>query len=264
MEAIRGDAVQPLVSGIDPAECTRKFMPLVRRVARQLKCRLPSLVEYDDLLQFGMLGLLQAAQRYRGARGCFRNYALSRIRGAMLDGLRATDSAPRRLRRDIRHLQQSVSKLEQTLARSPTSREIAAEMRLTLAQYHCLVYEQELHVSVDLQFAENTASLRHDAIAQSDALQPLLERCAQRRLLKALADLPERERNMLQLRLNEGLELRHIAALSGVTESRVCQLLGDAVARLRSRVAIPEADRSTKRLGKILRRRPNFRDHKYL
>ena len=229
-------------------------MPLVRRMARRLKCRLPSLVEYDDLLQFGLLGLLQAAQRYRGAHGAFRNYALSRVRGAMLDGLRKTDSAPRSLRRGIRHLRQSVSKLEQTLARPPTSREIAAEMRLTLTQYHCLVYEQQLHASVDLESAEEMALLHQDAIAQTDALQPLLERCAQRRLLKALADLPERERTMLQLRLSEGLELRHIAARSGVTESRVCQLLGAAVARLRSRLASPEVDLSTKRPGKISRR----------
>jgi RNA polymerase sigma factor for flagellar operon FliA len=229
--------IQPLFSAIDAEECTREFMPLVRRMAYRLKRRLPSVVEYDDLLQFGLMGLLQAAQRYKGARARFGNFALLRIRGAMLDGLRATDSAPRRLRRDIRHRRQCISKLEQALARPPTAREIAAEMRLTLGQYHCLVHEQEVHEPADLQSAEQWALLCNNGTSQCDALQPLLERCAQQRLTEAVAELPRRERDMLQMRLGECRELRHIAEHFGVTESRVCQLLGGAAARLRSRLA---------------------------
>ena len=205
-------------------------------MAHRLKCRLPSAVEYDDMLQFGLLGLLQAAQRYRGARGPFRNYAVPRIRGAMLDGLRAADSAPRGLRRGIRHLRESISKLEQTLARSPTGREIAAEMRLTLAQYHRLVREQETHATVSLHYGEDgVAESRCDRTNRCIAAAARALRSAA--VSKALAGLPERERNMLRLRLDENLELRQIAAMSGVTESRVCQLLGDAVARLRSCLA---------------------------
>jgi RNA polymerase sigma factor FliA len=155
----------------------------------------------------------------------------------MIDGLRETDSAPRRLRRSARHLLHCVCRLEQALARAPTSREIAAEMQLTLAQYHRLVDEQDAHKPVDLSCAEHEELPCQDSGEQSDPLHSLLERCNRRRLMAAVSKLPERERRMLKLRLNRNLELQHIAMLFGVTESRVCQLLGQAAARVRSRLA---------------------------
>lgn len=133
MEASRGATVQPPPGGIDPEECTREFMPLVRRMAHSMKRRLPGVVDQEDLVQLGLLGLLQAAQRYNGPRERFRYFARLRIRGAMIDGLRETDSAPRRLRRSARHRLHCVCRLEQALARVPTGREIAAEMQLTPA-----------------------------------------------------------------------------------------------------------------------------------
>jgi RNA polymerase sigma factor for flagellar operon FliA len=238
MEATRGTKVQPL-GGIDPEECTREFMPLVRRMARIMKRRLPCVVGQDDLVQFGLLGLLQAAQRYNGPREEFRYFARPRIRGAIIDGLRETDSAPRRLRRNARHLRLCVSRLEQALSRAPTGREIAAEMQLTLAQYHRLVQEQDAHKSVDPYSAEQHEVPFQDSAAQADPLYLLVDQCNRRRLLAALSELPERLRRMLKLRLDDGLELRRIAVLFGVTESRVCQLLRDAAARVRSRMAEP-------------------------
>jgi RNA polymerase sigma factor FliA len=237
MEASRGAPVQPPLGGIDPEECTREFTPLVRRMAHSMKRRLPGVVDQDDLVQSGLLGLLQAAQRYNGPRERFRHFARLRIRGAMIDGLRETDSAPRRLRRSARHLRQCVCRLEQALARAPTGREIAAEMRLTLAEYHRLVQEQDAHMPVDLHSAEHQEVPCQNSAAEADPLYSLLERCKRRRLLAALSELPTRERRMLKLRLNGGLELRHIAVLFGVTESRVCQLLRQAAARVRSRLA---------------------------
>ena len=237
MEASRGATVQSPLGGIDPEECTREFMPLVRRMAHIMQRRLPGVVDQDDLVQLGLLGLLQAAQRYNGPRERFQYFARPRIRGAMIDGLRETDSAPRRLRRSARHLLHCVCRLEQALARAPTSREIAAEMQLTLAQYHRLVQEQDAHKPVDLHSAEHQEVPFQDSAAQADPLYSLLERCNRRRLLAAVSELSERERRMLKLRLNGSLELRRIAELFGVTESRVCQLLREAVARVRSRLA---------------------------
>src|SRR5277367_2434716 len=104
MEANRAAKFQPPLGGIDPEECTREFMPLVKRMAHSMKRRLPGVVDQDDLVQLGLLGLLQAAQRYNGPRERFPNFARPRIRGAMIDGLRETDSAPRRLRRWARDL----------------------------------------------------------------------------------------------------------------------------------------------------------------
>jgi RNA polymerase sigma factor for flagellar operon FliA len=236
MEASRGATVRPPLGGIDPEECTREFIPLVRRVAHSMKRRLPAVVDQDDLVQLGLLGLLQAAQRYNGPRERFRYFARLRIRGAMIDGLRETDSAPRRLRRSARHLRHCVCRLEQALARAPTGREIAAEMQLTLAQYHRLLQEQDAHMPVDLHFAEQQGVPCQDAAAQTDPFYSLVERCNRRRLLAALSELPKRERRMLRLRLNGSLELQRIAVLFGVTESRVCQLLRETAARVRSRL----------------------------
>jgi RNA polymerase sigma factor FliA len=212
-------------------------MPLVRRMALSMKRRLPGVVDQDDLVQLGLLGLLQAAERYIGTRERFPYFARLRIRGAMIDGLRETDSAPRRLRRSARHLLQCICRLEQALARAPTGREIAAEMQLTLAQYHRLVQEQDAHKPVDLHCAEHQEVRCQDSAAQADPLYSLLELCNRRRLLAAVSELPKRERRMLKLRLNGNLELRRIAMLFGVTESRVCQLLRQAAARVRSRLA---------------------------
>jgi RNA polymerase sigma factor for flagellar operon FliA len=237
MEASQGATAQLPLGGIDPEECTREFMPLVRRMAHSMKRRLPGAVDQDDLVQFGLLGLLQAAQRYKGPREQFRYFARLRIRGAMIDGLRETDSAPRRLRRSARHLRHCVCRLEQALARAPTGREIAAEMQLTPVQYHRLVQEQDAHTPVDLHSAEQQEVRCQDAAAHADPLYTLLEQCTRRQLLAAVSELPKRERRMLMLRLNRGLELRRIALLFGVTESRVCQLLRQAAARVRSRVA---------------------------
>ena len=188
-------------------------------------------------MQLGLLGLLQAAQRYNGPRERFRYFARLRIRGAMIDGLRETDSAPRRLRRSARHLRQCVCRLEQALARAPTGREIAAEMQLTLAQYHRLVQEQEAHRPADTYYASQYEEPCQVASAQDDPLYLLLERCNRRRVIAAVADLPKRDRRMLILRLRRGLGLRQIAVLFGVSESRVCQLLGNAAAQVRSRLA---------------------------
>jgi RNA polymerase sigma factor FliA len=236
MEASRGATVQPPLGGIDPEECTREFTPLVRRMAHSMKRRLPGVVDQDDLVQSGLLGLLQAAQRYNGPHERFWYFARLRIRGAMIDGLRETDSAPRRLRRSARHLRQCVCRLEQALARAPTGREIAAEMQLTLAQYHRLVQEQDAHKPVDLHSAEQQEARYQESAAQADPLYSLLERCNRHRLLAAVSDLPKRERRMLKLRLNGSLELRRIAVLFSMTESRVCQLLSEAAARVRARL----------------------------
>jgi RNA polymerase sigma factor for flagellar operon FliA len=200
-----------------------------------MKRRLPGVVDREDLVQLGLLGLLQAAQRYDGPRERFRYFARLRIRGAMIDGVRETDSGPRRLRRSARQLRQCICRLEQALARAPTGREIAAEMQLTLAQYHRLVQEQDAHVPVHLHSAEH-GELRCESAAQADPFHSLLERCNRRRLLAAVSALPMRERRMLKLRLNGSVELRRIAVLFGVTESRVCQLLREAAARVRSRL----------------------------
>jgi len=233
MEAIRYSSLSN--GQIDPVECTRDFMPRVRQVARRLARQLPHSIDTDDLLQAGMLGLLQAAQRYHGLRERFWRFACSRVRGAMIDALRAGDPAPRRLRRSARSLARRVCRLEQVLGRRPGAREIAAEMQLTLDDYHRLLLEVDVHVPVMVDSVEEFASLCRET-SDEDPLRPLLTRCAERRLHTAMSALPERQRTMLKLRLEDRLSLQAIAAFFGITESRVSQQLGETAAALRARL----------------------------
>ena len=208
MEATR--YANPSNGQINAGECAREFMPRVSQIARSLARRLPHSIDTDDLLQAGMLGLVQAARRYHGLRERFWRFACPRVRGAMIDALRAGDPAPRRLRRSARSLAKRVCRLEQVLGRRPCAREIAAEMQLTLDDYHRLLLEIDVHVPVMVESVEEIDSLCREG-SDEDPLLPLLTRCAERRLLAAMSALPERERTMLELRLEDRL-LQDIAA----------------------------------------------------
>ncbi|MGB6308560.1 MAG: sigma-70 family RNA polymerase sigma factor [Steroidobacteraceae bacterium] len=224
------------INELDLEACAREFMPRIRKLAWRLKWRLPTQVDAEDLLQFGLLGLLQAAQRYRGTRSGFWYFALPRIRGAMLDGLRAADTAPRHLRRNIRQLLRSAGKLEQILGRPVTGREIAAEAGVSLTKYHRMLFEHSVHEAVEIRSEAELWSHTCAAIS-TDPLQPLLDHCIRRQLRDAITRLCLRDRTLLRLRLDESLELRRIAAIMGVSESRVSQLFGAIAARLRSTLA---------------------------
>jgi RNA polymerase sigma factor for flagellar operon FliA len=231
---------------IDVEECVREMLPIIRNCARRLMRRLPSSVDEEDLMQLGLLGLLQAAQRFHGARPRFRYFALPRIRGSMLDGLRATDTAPRRLRRDVQQVWRSVCRLEQTLGRSPTGREIAAEAGMSVEHYHRMIFEHAMHKTVEVSSESELDALCADAVSPTDSFQVLLDECAGRRLLEAIADLPPRERQLLRLRIEEHFDLRRIATALGISESRVSQLLGSTCARLRSQLGEPGTGPSEK------------------
>ena len=219
---------------IDPEICARQLMPLVRRLAANLEKRLSRSVELDDLIQFGLLGLLQAAKRYRGAHAEFQDYAVPRIRGAMLDGLSALDSAPLKLRRKIRRIQQCICSLEQKLTRAPSVREIAGALGLTLEDYESILRERHVHQVVAMD--ASSTNLHLCSAGDTDPLAALQQRYTIDALLKALGNLPKRERLMLRLRYRDAMQLDAIGVKFGVSESRVCQLLKQAMARLRARV----------------------------
>src|SRR5487761_2188312 len=120
----------------DKDHCLRQYAPLVKRLAHQLMTKLPYSVQIDDIIQAGMMGLLDAASRYDDLHGAqFETYATQRIRGAMLDELRSADWLPRSLRRDMRNIEVSISRLQQKLGRPPNETEIAKDMDLPLAEY---------------------------------------------------------------------------------------------------------------------------------
>ncbi|MDA8225753.1 MAG: RNA polymerase sigma factor FliA [Betaproteobacteria bacterium] len=230
------------VSGkADKNQILLEHAPLVKRLAYQLKARLPPSVEVDDLIQAGMIGLLDAINRYEDTHGAqFETYAVQRIRGSMLDELRGMDWLPRNVRQDMRKIETAMSNLQQELGRPPSEAEIARAMKLTLAEYqeklsdgggHQLVYYEDYQDEGDERdnFLE-----RYMVDENGDPLSSLLEDDFRRALIEAIEDLPEREKILMGLYYEQEMNLKEIGAVMGVSESRVCQLHSQAIARIRS------------------------------
>ena len=224
------------------SEVLMQYAPLVRRLALQLIAKLPACVELDDLIQVGMMGLLDATSRYQDDRGAkFETYASQRIRGAMLDELRTNDWVSRGMRQSARSVDKAVQAQEQKLGRAPTEAEIANELKLSLDAYQHLL--QEIHGcqlvyydDFDQGDQDNSFLDRQNLGAQSLAAEPLtqlLKGDFRRQLIAAIELLSERERLLLSLYYEEELNLREIGAVLEVTESRVCQLHSQAISRLR-------------------------------
>jgi RNA polymerase sigma factor for flagellar operon FliA len=215
-------------------------MPLVKRLAHHMKAKLPPSVEVDDLVQAGMIGLLDAINRYEETHGAqFETYAVMRIRGAMLDELRSSDWMPRSMRQDMRKIENAMSTLQQRLGRPPTESEVAKSLKLSLADYqeilsegggHQLVYYEDFHEEDGSDsFLDRYA---HDEDA--DPLRALLDTDFRQAVIDAIDALPPREKMLMGLYYEEELNLKEIGAVMGVSESRVSQLHTQAVARLRA------------------------------
>jgi RNA polymerase sigma factor FliA len=221
--------------------CIVQFAPLVKRLAHYMMASLPPSVELDDVIQSGMLGLLDAAKRFKDTYGAqFETYAVQRIRGAMLDGLRQSDWLPRGLRKSLRQVESMVSKLEQRHGRPPSEQELADALNMPLAEYQQLLQDArgyQLVSSEDLQGHGDESFLDHYyPDDHPDPLQSLLDDDQRRTLVAAIEDLPDREKKVMGLYYEHEMNLREIGDVLGVSESRVCQLHSQAIARLRSRL----------------------------
>jgi RNA polymerase sigma factor for flagellar operon FliA len=225
----------------DRNELVQRFMPLVKRVAYHLMARLPANVQFEDLVQNGMLGLLDAMERFEDGFGAqFETYATQRVRGAMLDGLRANDWLPRNMRRELRRIERAINQLEHAHGRAPSEQELADTLEMSLVDYqkllqeargHQLVYYEDFSGEGDEDFLE-----RHFTDADGDPASILEDKDIRENLVRAIARLPEREKLMMALYYEQDLNLREIGEVMGVTESRVCQLHSQAIARLRGQL----------------------------
>lgn len=218
-----------------------KYVPLVKRIAFHLMAKLPASVQVDDLVQNGMIGLLDALGRFEEGLGAqFETYAVQRVRGAMLDGLRENDWMPRGLRREMRRVEATIHQLEHANGRPPKEQELATALDMTLADYQKLLLEARGHQLVYLEdMAEGSGDEyleRHAIDTAPDPLKILEDAGTRKALLEAIEALPEREKLMMALYYEQDLNLREIGEVLDVTESRVCQLHTQAIARLRATV----------------------------
>lgn len=225
---------------LEKERLVNQYAPLVKRVAYHLMAKLPASVQVDDLVQNGMLGLLDALGRFEEGMGAqFETYAVQRIRGAMLDGLRENDWLPRGLRKEMRRVEAALHQLEHANGRAPSEGELSAALGMSLADYQRLLLDARGHQMVYLEdlTGEDDDYLEHHATGVSaDPLTILEESNMRGALVAAIGQLPERERMMMALYYEQDLNLREIGAVMGVTESRVCQIHTQAVARLRAAV----------------------------
>ena len=217
-------------------DLVQQHMPLVRAIAFQIKLKLPAHIDLEDLIQTGMLGLMDSVQKYQKQEAQFATYATQRIRGAILDELRANDHLPRNLRKMVRDIERSRSRLQQILQRVPSGQEIADEMGIDLDTYYQSVADnQGEQLSTDeILMDEGTYSfINKNENQPSDCLDRLISSRFNSSLTAAIQNLPERERYFMSLFYERDLNLKEIAEIMGVTESRASQLHSQAVVRLR-------------------------------
>ncbi len=234
---------------LDREALIRQHVPLVRRLAHHMIAKLPPNIELDDLIQVGMIGLTEALSRFEAAQGVqFETFATQRIRGAMLDELREGDWMSRSLRKSQKDIEKAVQRVEQQLGRSPLESEIAAEMDLSLADYQSLlgkvrgtqlVYLEDLtRGGKDGDDGDESFLERHD-VPDNDSVDPielLRDQRMRTALVKAIEALPEREQHIMGMYYQHDMNLKEIAAVLGVTESRICQLHSQSIARLRAKM----------------------------
>lgn len=220
-------------------ELVMRHAALVKRIALHLRARLPAHVELDDLIQAGMIGLLEAASHFQPDQGAsFETFAGLRIRGAMLDQIRREGWVPRSVAKRWRELSQAMRQVEQRLGREAKPAEVAAALGIDINTYHDWLGEAAgMHVFSLDQLAEAGFEAGDEPAAAGQPLHTLLAAGFETDLAEQIERLPERERLVLALYYQENLNMKEIGLVLSVSESRVCQLHAQAVARLRGRLA---------------------------
>ena len=217
-----------------------KHAELVKRIAYHLAGRLPASVEVADLIQAGMLGLLEAAANYTADRGAsFETYAGIRIRGAMLDALRKLDWAPRSVHRKARAAAAAMREIEAEQGREARDSEVAERMGVSLGEYHKIAQDAASCrvASLDESNGDDDSLLGRVEDERADPFLDATDDGFRAALAGAIRELPERERLVMSMYYDDELNLKEIGAVLKVTESRVCQLHGQALVRLKARLA---------------------------
>lgn len=218
---------------------------LVKRIAHHLMARLPASVLVDDLIQAGMIGLLEAARNFDGSKGAsFETFAGIRIRGSMLDDIRKGDWTPRSVHKNGRAIAQAIHNVERETSGDAKDTDVAQKLNVSIDEYHQMLNEvnagkmigiEDLGVTEDVLTTENNKG--HDR-----PLDDLMQGAFQKALANAITTLPEREAIVLSLYYDEDLNLREIGEVLEVSESRVSQIHSQAMLRLKSRLQAWQAE----------------------
>lgn len=223
----------------------KQYAPLVKYVAGKVSVGMPASVDFDDLVGFGVFGLLDAIEKYDPDKHVkFKTYAVTRIRGSIFDELRSIDWVPRSVRQKTREIDEAVQKLEASLGRSATDKEVAKELNMETEDYNKALlkisgtsmlslndvwYSGDDNDKISIQDSiESPGSLRPDSIAEREEIK--------RVIVESISELPEKEKKVLVLYYYEDLTLKEIGSVLEVTESRVSQLHTKAIMRLRTKL----------------------------
>jgi RNA polymerase sigma factor for flagellar operon FliA len=236
---MKGNAAKADVDYKTSNELVVQHEPLVKRIAFHLMSRLPASVQADDLIQAGMIGLIEASRKFDPEQGAsFETYAGIRIRGSMLDEIRRTDWTPRSVHRKAREVAEVVRQIENEKGRDARDVEVAKAMGLELGEYHKILQDA---TGCRIFSYEDPGTIGEEGYAQHDRhpnqpLENLQNGDFKQGLAQEIKGLPERERLVMALYYDEELNLREIGEILGVSESRVCQIHGQALIRLRARM----------------------------
>ncbi|WMN59409.1 RNA polymerase sigma factor FliA [Pseudoalteromonas xiamenensis] len=221
-------------------QLVERHAPLVKKVACHLLARLPASVQLDDLIQSGMIGLIEASKNFDATKGAsFETFAGIRIRGAMLDEIRRGDWAPRSVHRNNRMVAEAISELEGILGREPKDTEIAEKLDITLDEYHHIL--QDVNSSrilgiEDLGVDEDVITTADQDLSLDKPFNVVKNERFNQSLIDAIQSLPERDALVLSLYYNDEMNLKEIGQILDVSESRVSQIHGQAMIRLKAKI----------------------------
>lgn len=236
---MNGHAMYAEVQNYGEDNIITRHAALVKRIAFHLINRLPDSVQIDDLIQAGMLGLLEAASKFDAAQGAsFETFAGIRIRGAMIDEIRRLDWAPRSVHRKYREVSEAIRKIESETGSDASDADIATELGISLSEYHqilldsssCRIFSMDaMHEQgSDYQLPQSSETTPYEQLSQHEYQEQLVE---------AIRRLPEKEQLVMSLYYDSELNFREIGQVLEVSESRVCQIHGQAMLRIQSKMA---------------------------
>lgn len=233
-----GAASYAAIQNLDVEGVVTQHASLVKRIAYHMKGRLPDTVLVDDLIQSGMVGLLEASRNFDPTQGAsFETYAGIRIRGAMLDEIRRGDWTPRSVHRKSREMMVAIQKVENRTLSSATDAEIAQEMGIDINEYNQILRNSSIAQVFSIDDGDESIDHKIEMSSDSNPDKEYIDEKFHVELTSAINELPERERLVMSLYYEEEMNLREIGSVLDVSESRVCQIHGKALVLLRAKLS---------------------------